>query len=83
MTLHVSFKAFEESVLKTFFNAINLKEKIFLIELTRDQELYTNFKDDNGQLECRISKLEASLKIIGIHILQQPSDLFQKMLKAC
>ncbi|KAF3620422.1 putative glutathione S-transferase [Capsicum annuum] len=44
-------------------------------ELTRDEELLTNFEDGNDQLEYRINKLEASLKIIGIHILQQASDL--------
>ncbi|KAF3639641.1 putative glycerol-3-phosphate 2-O-acyltransferase 6-like [Capsicum annuum] len=56
---------------------------VFLIELTRDEELLTNFEDGNDQLEYKISKLEASLKIIGIHILQQASDLLQGMLKAC
>ncbi|PHU12815.1 Alpha-dioxygenase 1 [Capsicum chinense] len=56
---------------------------VFLIDLTRDEELFTNFKDGNNQLEYRFSKLEASLKIIEIHILQQASDLLQGMLKAC
>ncbi|KAF3629522.1 hypothetical protein FXO38_27625 [Capsicum annuum] len=60
-----------------------MKMVVFLINLTRDKELFTNFKDGNNQLEYRISKLEASLKIIGIHILQQASDLLQGMLKAC
>ncbi len=56
---------------------------MFLIELTRDEELLTNFEDGNDQLEYRINKLEASLKIIWIHILQQASDLLQEMLKVC
>ncbi|PHU17392.1 hypothetical protein BC332_13087 [Capsicum chinense] len=55
---------------------------VFLIELTRDQKLYTNFEDGNDQLEYRINKLEASLKMIKIHKLEQASDLLQKMLKA-
>ncbi|PHU07018.1 putative glutathione S-transferase [Capsicum chinense] len=52
-------------------------------ELTRDEEILTNFEEGNNQLEYRINKLEASLKIIEIHILQQASDLLQGMLKAC
>jgi len=47
---------------------------VFLIDLTKDQELYANFKDDNDKLEDQIGKLEVSLKIIGIHILQQAYD---------
>ena len=54
---------------------------VFLIELTRDEELLTNFEDGNDQLEYRINKVEARLKIIGIHILQQTFDLLQGMLK--
>ncbi|PHT66044.1 hypothetical protein T459_30469 [Capsicum annuum] len=50
---------------------------VFLIDLTRDEELFTKFEEENDQLEYRINKLEASLKIIGIHILQQASDLLQ------
>ena len=69
MTLHVSFKASKESVLKSFYNATTSKEKVFLIELTKDYELYNNFKDGNDKLGYQIGKLETSLKIIGIHIL--------------
>ncbi|PHT78865.1 hypothetical protein T459_16917 [Capsicum annuum] len=81
-TLYVSFKTFEESILKGFYNATTSKI-VFLIKLTGDQELYTNFKDVNEKLEDRIGKLEASLKIIKIHILQQASNLLQGMLRAC
>ncbi len=56
---------------------------VFLLELTRDEELVTNFEDGNDQLEYKIKNLEASLKIIRIHILQQASDLLQGMLKTC
>ncbi|KAF3667371.1 hypothetical protein FXO37_10054 [Capsicum annuum] len=73
-------KDFEEGVLKGFYNATTLKV-VFLIEITRDQELYTKFKDGNDKLEDQIGKLEASLKIIEIRILQQASDLLQGMLK--
>ncbi|PHT43402.1 hypothetical protein CQW23_17427 [Capsicum baccatum] len=64
-------------LLKAFYNAKTPKKVFFIDELTKYQELYNNLKDGNDKLEERISKLEASLKIIKIHMLQQAFDLFQ------